>query len=94
MLQEQRSDNKMLVCRIDELEKELQLKDCQQEEQPRSELKWITSSEKLMEQSQKFLAAMKKLQKVVQLNRGSDKDENESIHTPKQQFEMHKKLLE
>lgn len=47
-----------------------------------------------MDQSQKFLTAMKRLQKVVQLNKAGDKSEAEQIQTPKQQFEMHKKLLE
>lgn len=61
-------------------------------ENPKNEGKWIGNAEKLMDQSQKFLNAMKKLQRAVHHNK--EREEGESISTPKQQFEVHKKILE
>lgn len=50
--------------------------EAQKSNEAKTELKWIANSEKLMDQSSRFLAAMKKLQKIVS-KKGNDKGESD-----------------
>ena len=55
----------------------------------------MTHSERLVDQSSKFLVAMKKLQKAVNPRKSTAVEGIKiDVADPKQQFELHKKLLE
>lgn len=79
MLAESRTENQDLNRRIEELQQNnLNAHEKRKENENKNELKWIANTEKLMDQSSKFLIAMKKLQKIVS-KKGNDKGESDQI---------------
>ena len=79
MLAESRTENQDLNRRIEELQQNnLNAQEKRKENDNKNELKWIANTEKLMDQSSKFLIAMKKLQKIVS-KKGNDKGESDQI---------------
>lgn len=79
MLAESRTENQDLNRRIEELQQNnLNAQEKRKENENKNELKWIANTEKLMDQSSKFLIAMKKLQKIVS-KKGNDKGESDQI---------------
>lgn len=77
MLAEARGENQQLTTRLEELQETVgTAQEAQKSNEAKTELKWIANSEKLMDQSSRFLAAMKKLQKIVS-KKGNDKGESD-----------------